>query len=317
MLSFGWFLLRHGLSIRNACAVLGQLWSERRDPGIRWRRAMLLERLQYDVFRRLNDRLGVRFATFFCNSTAHFQHYNWRNMEPGLFTAPPPASDHPSLSDAIPEGYRAMDRLLDRFLRDYPDAVLMLCTALSQQPWTDTTKCTFRPRNFGRFLEFAGIDLAAEAVKPVMAEQFHLDLAADRAATLAETRLRELTVDGASLMFVKRQGANLFAGCRMNDPAALERTVLNPRDGQPCRFGDLFHMVHTVRSGRHHADGVLWVRKGVHQVVTEKVSLTDIAPTILNHFGVAQPERMRGRPLGADVHPAMSVASPECEAALS
>ena len=38
MLSFGWFLLRHGLSIGSAAGVLGQLWSERRDAGVRWRR---------------------------------------------------------------------------------------------------------------------------------------------------------------------------------------------------------------------------------------------------------------------------------------
>jgi predicted AlkP superfamily phosphohydrolase/phosphomutase len=52
-----------------------------------------------------------------------------------------------------------------------------------------------------------------------------------------------------------------------------------------------------MRSGRHHPDGVLWVRNGRHEVVSEKVPLTDIAPTILEHFGVECPAHMSGRPL--------------------
>jgi hypothetical protein len=296
-LSFGWFLVRHGLTAGTAWALARQLLAERRDGGLRWQRALLLDRLQYDVFRRLNRAFDVRFATFFCNSTAHFQHYHWRNMEPGRFAVGPPEGDHPSLRDAIPEGYRAMDRLLGRFLRDYPDAVLVLCTALSQQPWTDTTKCTFRPRRFDHFLEFARVSVPAAAVKPVMAEQFHVECLSGETAAVAAARLEELTVDGRPLMHVERSGSSLFAGCRVNDPAVLDRPVVRRSDGGRLPFGELFHMVHTMRSGRHHPDGVLWVRTGRHRLAEGKVSLTDIAPTVLKHFGVAQPARMRGRPL--------------------
>ena len=59
-------------------------------------------------------------------------------------------------------------------------------------------------------------------------------------------------------------------------------------------------MVHTMRSGRHHPDGVLWIGAGHHEVVEERVPLVDIAPTILAHFGVEQPEPMQGRPLLLD-----------------
>jgi hypothetical protein len=295
LLAFGRFLATHGLTAGTAAAVVAQLARERLDGGLRWRRAMLLDRIQYDVFRCLNRRLGVRFATFFCNSTAHFQHYHWRNMEPERFPVPPPAGDHPSLRDAIPEGYRAMDRLLGRFLRDYPDAVLVLCTALSQQPWVETTKCTFRPRQFEAFLEFAGVGVGA-AVKPVMAEQFHVECPSAEEAARTETRFRELAVGGEPLMTVKREGTGVFAGCRINDPAVVDRPVTRP-DGARRRFDDLFYMIHTMRSGRHHPDGVLWFRTGRHRVAPEKVPLTDVAPTVLAHFGVAAPAHMRGRPL--------------------
>jgi hypothetical protein len=295
--AFAWFLATHGLSAGTAAAVATQLARERLDPGLRWRRPMLLDRLQYDVFRCLNRRLGVRFATFFCNSTAHFQHYHWRNLEPGRFPVPPPATDHPSLHDAIPEGYRAMDRLLSRFLRDYPDALLVLCTALSQQPWVETTKCTFRPRRFETFLRFARVGVDTSAVKPVMAEQFHVECPSSEAAEQAEERFRDLVVDEQPLMVVKREGTGVFAGCRLNDTAVLDRPVTRRSDGARERFGDLFYMIHTMRSGRHHPDGVLWFRTGRHRVVADRVPLTDVAPTVLAHFGVASPVTMRGRPL--------------------
>jgi hypothetical protein len=297
MLSFAWFLVRNGLTVGTAWAVVRQLWRERRDPGVRWRRAMLLDRLQYDVFRKLNRRFGVRFATFFCNSTAHFQHYHWRNMEPERFAVPPPETDHASLRHAIPEGYRAMDQLVGKFLRDYPDAVLVLCTALSQQPWTSTTKCTYRPRRFEALLEFARVSVESAVIKPVMAEQFHVECADREAAAVAEARLQELKVDDKPLMAVKREGASVFAGCRVFETTALDRPVVRRSDRAQQRFGDMFYMIHTMRSGRHHPDGVLWVRNGRHEVVRDKVPLIDIAPTVLAHFGVGQPGHMHGRPL--------------------
>jgi hypothetical protein len=297
MFAFAWFLVRNGLTFGTAWAIVRQLWRERRDAGVRWRRAMLLDRLQYDVFRSLNRRYRTRFATFFCNSTAHFQHYHWRNLEPERFAVPPPETDHLSLQTAIPEGYKAMDRLLARFQRHYPDSVLVLCTALSQQPWVNTTKCTFRPRRFERLLEFARVSVETAAVKPVMAEQFHVECPDGLAATVAEARLRELVIDEEPLMAVKREGNSVFAGCRVFDTGALERPVTRTSDGSRVPFGDLFYMIHTMRSGRHHPDGALWIRNGRHEIVPDKVPLTDIAPTILAHFGVDQPDYMRGRPL--------------------
>jgi hypothetical protein len=304
MASFGWFLVRNGLKLGTAASILRQLVAEHRDPGIRWRRACLLDRLQYEVFRHLNRRFDVRFATFFCNSTAHFQHYYWRNMEPELFDIPPSKSDHPSLQDAIPFGYRAMDRLLGRFMNDYPDATLILCTALSQQTWSDTTKCTYRPRQFETFLEFARIRVEGSTIKPVMAEQFHVECPSPEQAEQAETRFRDLFVEEEPLMTVRREGSNLFAGCRVTNTAVMDRRVLRRSDGANRPFGDLFHIVHSMRSGRHHPEGVLWVRAGENGstqrpgfTAEREVPLTAIAPTILAHFGLCPPSYMKEQPL--------------------
>jgi hypothetical protein len=297
LVALGWFLVRHGLTVATAWQTLRQLAGEVRDRGVRWRRGLVLDRIQYDVFRCLNRRHQVRFASLFCNSTAHFQHYHWRNLDPDAFAAPPPPTDHPSLRCAIPEGYRNMDRLVGRALRDYPDTRIMLCTALSQQPWKETTKCTFRPIRFQSFLDFARVPVAAAQVKPVMAEQFHVQCDTQETAAVAETRIRDLDVDGQPLMIVRRDGANLFTGCRFTDAAVLGRTVIRRDDGAARPFAELFHMIHTLRSGRHHADGAFWVRTGRHRRVADKVPLTDVAPTLLAQFGVRPAASMRGKPL--------------------
>ncbi len=158
---FIWFLLRNGVRPESVWRTARQLFDERLDASLSWRRASVLERVQYDVFRSLNRTHDVRFATFFCNSVAHYQHYYWRNMDPERFSTPPPADAHPTLADAVRFGYRALDRLIGRFLDDYGDDRLVFATALSQEPW-DTDKCTYRPLDFDAFLRLC--DLPASAL---------------------------------------------------------------------------------------------------------------------------------------------------------
>ena len=171
----------------------------------------MLEDLQYDVFRHLNRRFGVKFATLFCNSTAHFQHYHWRNMEPSY-----------SNSHRTKVITRALKRYFVRLSNHGPPGgpstqglsatCVMLCTGLSQQPWTDTAKCTYRPRSFDRLFEFAG-DFAKQVnFKPVMARNF-TSSAGQTPAEAIETQLLRLYVGTDSVCALKRDGSNLYAAC--------------------------------------------------------------------------------------------------------
>src|SRR5262249_10988557 len=155
----------------------------------------------------------------------------------------------------------------------------------------------FRPRRFEALLDFARVSVGPAQVKPVMAEQFHVECPDGETADEAEERFRDLDVEGQPLMYVKREGHSVFAGCRVTDTAVLYRPARRRADGSTRRFGDLFYMIHTMRSGRHHPDGVLWVRNGRHQVVRERVPLTAVAPTLLAAFDVPRPPHMRSQPL--------------------
>jgi hypothetical protein len=76
------------------------------------------------------------FATFFINSTAHLQHAYWRHMDPDAFALKPAKDEIDSYGDAVLFGYRAMDALLRRFFAlAEADTTIILCSALSQQPF--------------------------------------------------------------------------------------------------------------------------------------------------------------------------------------
>lgn len=289
------FWLTHGMTPATFAQTLRQVWEDRRDRGLTWREASILDSISYDVFAYCNKRLQIDFATFFSNSTAHYQHFYWRNMEPESFDEPPSATDHPSLDDAILFGYQRMDALLARFFHDYAGATLVLATALSQVAYNGPTGRTFRPRNFDAFLRFAGIGPAV--VSPVMSTQFQIDFPSERAADDAERKLRAMTIEGAPILDVRRNApSSIFTGCKLFDEDVLEAT-LQAHDGTRQRFGAIFDLREGRRSGHHHRRGVLWIHAGSHRVHDDVVHLEDIAPTILGQFGVAAPPRMQGRNL--------------------
>jgi hypothetical protein len=287
------YLATHGLTPATALAAARQLLGERRDDGLKWRRSLILDSLSYDVFRDLMRRYDPAYATFFSNSTAHFQHYFWRNFRPQIFSAPPPPEDHPSLSSAVLTGYRSYDRLLGRFVSDFPNARLVFATALSQAPW-DTTKCTYRPRDFDRLLEALGVDPSRVAVEPVMAEEFVLSFPDEATADETMRRIKESRI-GDEPLFRSKQNEPLRAwvGCAINDWHAAGQAVATFPGGRRERFDKLFYRIHSIRSGRHHPDGCFWVTSAAPRRVDEKLPLTSVAPTILRLFGVEAPSYMK------------------------
>jgi hypothetical protein len=148
-------------------------------------------------------------------------------------------------------------------------------------------------------MKAVGITQQAEAA-PVMAEEFHLDFQDEASARQAEALLTGVTLDGEAAVRVKREGASLLCGCQIwsqLDPDARLQTA----DGETLPFFDLFYQIDLIKSGMHHRDGMLWIRRPgeAPAVHSEKVSLTAIAPTILDMYGIEPPATMRGPALGS------------------
>ncbi|HWZ89139.1 MAG TPA: hypothetical protein VNW92_09825, partial [Polyangiaceae bacterium] len=126
-------------------------------------------------------------------------------------------------------------------------------------------------------------------------EQFYLDFVSAEASRQAEEALRTLFLEDRQLMYVGREGdKTLFCGCDITDAHLFDRQVTRRPHGASKAFNELFYIIHTVRSARHDPRGSFWFGNGHHEVVTEPIPITDIAPTILEHFGLKKPAYMHG-----------------------
>lgn len=283
-LRFVRFLLAHGLRAGTVASIVRQLVAERRNPKVRWKRAMLLDALAFDVFSSLNATYRGRFATFFSNSVAHFQHYHWRDMSPAIFDHQSDDDDG-THRDAIREGYQRNDAIVGRVLRSHPKSTIVFATGLSQQPWLETAKCAYRPRKFADLFAFAGV--TGGHVEPLMAEEFRIVGTNPERTAL---QLRALTSSGTPIFNAAVVEGGVHAGCSIYDGDA--RVLRNVVDGptRSATFGDLFYRLPAMRSGRHHPIGALWIRDGSpHRIEDEPVPLESIAPTILSMFALTPP----------------------------
>lgn len=295
-------MVRHGMSVSTVCSIAQQLMRERGGKH-RWKRTVILDKLQWDLFCWYYRELKPHFSTFFLNSTAHLQHKYWRNMEPERFKIKPTAEDQAEHETAILFGYQEMDKLVGCFLELAGDnTTVILCTALSQQPCLiyehDDGKCFYRPRSFEDFLAFAGVS-ARHTVSPVMSEEFRLNFQNEPDAREAEQRLQALRVDGRSAMLVERKQAAIFSGCTIYKQLSRDAVLSIADSDRSSPFFDIFYRSESTKSGMHHPDGLLWIRNPdrQHFVCKEKVSLCSVAPTILDIFGVPRPDFMRGKAL--------------------
>jgi hypothetical protein len=293
------FMATHGLSADTVSAIARQLMKEVRGQD-RWKRAVILDKLQFDVFQWYYRKIKPRFSTFFLNSTAHYQHFYWRNMEPEIFTVQLSSSEAAKYESAILFGYQEMDRLVARFVElAGQDTTLVFCTAISQQPYLAYEekggRQVYRPSNFETLVRFAGVS-APFRVAPVMAHQFHVYLENEDAARQAEEQLAGLTIGGRQAMAVIRTGSQIFSGCHLYDNFSQTTELLSTETGRSARFFDFFYRIDGLKSGMHHPDGMLWIRQPSkrHSQHTEKVPLSAVAPTLLELLGIPKPPSMKG-----------------------
>jgi Type I phosphodiesterase / nucleotide pyrophosphatase len=304
------FMATHGLSAATAGAIAEQLIEERLgDKRMSWKRAALLDRLQYDVFRHYYAKTRPDFASFFINSTAHLQHSYWRHFQPEAFALKPDADSMAIYGDAVRFGYRAMDRLVGEFidLADRNGAMLVFMTALSQQPYIVAEdaggKHFYRLRDveamFRRYaLPFRDID-------PTMTHQYlvRFDKKTDR--TKVKKALASFKLpDGRALFgFNDRTEDGLYFSCDIYSEIDPATPVVTP-DGTSIPFSDFAYKIDATKSGRHHPAGALWFRTGKHVRHADPVSILDIFPTALDLMAVTK--RPKGR-TGTSLIPQLAI----------
>jgi len=296
-LKFLAFMLNHGLSWKTISRTVSQLASER-GGKFRWRRATILDRLQWDVFSHYWRRHRPTYATFFLNSTAHFQHYYWRNLQPELFALKPAAGEQAEYENAVLFGYQSMDQLAGECLQMAgPDTAIVLCSALSQQPcvaWEEKGgKVSYRPHDFDALLRWAGVSGAWRSA-PIMSEQFHLYFSDAASAADAARKLESIEVgeiNGEKAMLARCEGNQIYAGCKLFHQVNESDRIVCRETGAEARFFDLFYRISGMKSGMHHPDGILWISQSAKEARKPggRISLRRVMPMLLDLVGVPVP----------------------------
>jgi hypothetical protein len=299
---FGAFMATHGLSPSTVWAAARQLARER-GGRYGWKRISILDRLQFDLFRHYHRKIRPHLSTFFTNSVAHMQHTRWRNLEPERFDVKPSASEQAEFHDAVEFAYRENDATIGRFLDlAGEDTTLVFLTALSQQPDVRYEeiggKRFYRPRDFQRLVAFAGITGPHECA-PVMSEEFWLRFEDEPAAQRAAQRLEALQVGGKRAFRAERREREIYTGCDLSGEVEPDAKLVSAESGAAAPFYELLYQAETLKSGVHHPDGLLWIRRPDrrHTVHAGKVPLTAVAPSVLRMLGVEIPSSMKEAPL--------------------
>ena len=290
------FMLARGLRLSTIRKLAAQLVTERtKDRRLSYRRAALLDLMQFDVFRWYYKRDQPSLATFFINSTAHLQHAYWRHHEPEAFAVKPSASEMAVYGDAVRFGYEAMDKLVGEFLElaERSGARLVFMTALSQQPFLKHEakggQKFYRLHDVERFLR--QWEIGYTEVSPTMTNQYLIHFADEAQEQHARAQLAGFKLEsGQSVIDIRTTtDGGLYFGCGLHSTIAAQTPVLHAPSGKQLKFGDLLYAIDVLKSGCHHPQGALWIAGGEGRIMPDNASILDVYPTILDMLGVEAP----------------------------
>ena len=295
-LSFLNYMLRSGLTVTTILRIVSQLIKEKIDSSVRWKRASVLDWIQFDLFKYVYFKNKPDFSTFFLNSTAHYQHHYWRDMDPDIFNLKNLEDKENSQKLAILTGYKNMDNLLGKILKMADEKTCVIfCTALSQKPYTGEN--TDSQRHYYHIVDEALLKTKlglkeSYNYSPVMAEQFHIELDSPEQAQSAYNFLKSFKMDNNSyfhvgsddLFLLTIKGNKVYAQCRCTKEVSKDAKIICNELSIP--FYDVFYLMDDVKSGVHDPVGMLWIKdqKTKHLIHDEPRDLDFIPKYILDYF---------------------------------
>jgi len=290
-LNFVKFMLSHGLSLKTITSAMNQIAGEKTTSGDKkWRRALVLDLLMWDVFANTWSKRQPAFATYFANSTAYLQHRYWRHMQPDVYQVKPSDQEMANYGDAIEDSYRHMDAIVGKaFDLVGPTGRVMLATALSQEANTRYEhiggKFVYRPVSFPGLFKWAGGPQPV-SFEPVMTHQAWATFDTVDAAIEAEKTLEALQSNGKTVMEWRRSENRVMFWCGLISKTEPGYELTHAISGERKAFEDLFMLVGQVNNSQHCRDGAFWVqtRDGTAERHTEKLPLENAYAVMMDVF---------------------------------
>ena len=292
------FMLGHGLSLDTVMRAVRQLAEEKTQGGhLRWRRAIVLDLIMWDVFETEYRRRKPDFATFFSNSAAFLQHRYWRHMAPEAYDVKPSEADIAAFGGSIEESYRHIDRLIGRAMRLVtPLGRIVFATGLSQEANLryehQGGKFVYRPYDFEAFNAFIGGPEGA-TFEPVMTHQAWASFRTGADADRFEAGLKGLTANGAPVMWWWREDETRVFFWSKLISTVDDDMPLTSATGERRRFGEVFAAMGQVNNSQHNRNGCFWVerRAGLGRIHPEKLPLDQATQILLDLFPANGPRR--------------------------
>lgn len=292
-INFVKYMLGNGLSFTTLVKIATQVISEVFNKSISWKRALVLDWIQFDIFKNVYVKEQPQFATFFSNSTAHYQHHYWRDMDPEAFGEKPGNIDK-TKSGSILLAYRNMDSMLGKILSLIDDNTsIVFVTALSQKPYLNSERHYYHIHNIEVFLKKFKVQFPVK-YKPVMAEQFHLECDTVEEACKLAKHLESFDMDSNQyfhvgsnqVLLVDREGVNVHVQCRCTKETHASAQITNKTDGTNISFGDVFYHMDEMKSGMHDPNGMLWMHNTgeAPHVIKEAIALEQTHQLVLDLF---------------------------------
>lgn len=287
-------LLKQGVKLGTLIGLSKQIFNEKISKKDHWKRAMWLDRIQFDVFKYYYEKESPEFSTFFSNAVAHFQHHYWTDFEPMKFGLSE-TEVNSSTRNAILEAYKNTDYLVGE-LRQLvgENTAIVFATALSQEPYIKNERHYYHIINRDLFYQQFSIPETAK-YKPIMAEQFHLEMPDEESAIILEMKLEQYVMDsmeyfhvGSNQLFLLTRDKHvLLVQCRCTKQIHLDASYYVKNDSvKKYSFLDSFYRMSEVKTGMHNPVGIYWFKVNGDKLVKHKyrVKPSQIHHDILDYF---------------------------------
>jgi hypothetical protein len=173
-----------------------------------WSKGMFLDLLLGDVFICETARAKPDFASMFLNAGAHIQHHYLFNSAAYRGKQENPEWYASKDDDPVFEVYQLYDRLVGQIQQAFPEARLIIATALHQDPCEEVT-FYWRLKDHAAFLK--KLHVPFERVEPRMSRDFLVVCSGEADAEEAEHILTSTeSEEGVPLFEVDNRGTDLF-----------------------------------------------------------------------------------------------------------
>lgn len=265
-LSFAKTLLKQRVSLKTIFGLAHQVIMEKLTGKGKWKRAIWLDRIQLDIFKYHYKKESPEFSTFFSNAVAHFQHHYWSDFEPKLFGK---KEGNTETKDAIKEAYKNTDFMIGELLKIVDEGTsILFTTALSQEPYLRTERYYYHIRDNSKFFDMFDVPASA-SLKPIMAEQFILDMPDEESALVLKSNLEAYNMDSGGyfhvgtdqLFLVNVQGNSLTVQCRCTKKVDHGATFHHADfPSELFKFDEMFYEMNEIKTGMHNPTGMYWSR---------------------------------------------------------